>query len=60
MNNIMRELATYSQSQRTVQSMVSAHWVAAAAAYWLNTSLMTGIADVAPPISLQVLLQLWY
>ena len=25
--NIMRELATCSQSHRTVQSMVSAHWV---------------------------------
>jgi len=40
-------LATYSQSERTIQSMVSAHR--------LNASLMTGITDVAPPISLQVL-----
>jgi len=39
--------------------MVSVHWVASAAC-WLNASLMTGITDVAPPISLQVLLQLWY
>ena len=46
-------LATCSQSQRAVQSMVSA-------ACWLNAPLMTGITDVAPPISLQLLLQLWY
>ena len=39
--------------------MVSAHW-AVSATYWLNTSLYTGIKDVAPPISLQVLLLLWY
>ena len=50
-------LATCSQSQRTVQSMVSAHWVVSAAC-WRNSSQMTGITDVAPPISLQVLLQL--
>jgi len=54
----MRKLVTCSQSQHTVQSMVSAHWVVSAAC-WLNPSLMTGITDVAPPISLQVLLQLW-
>jgi len=51
--NIVRELATCSQSQRTVQSMVSAHWVVSAAC-WLNASLTTGITDVAPPISLQL------
>jgi len=38
----MRKLATCSQSQRTVQSMVSAHWVVPAAC-WLNASLKTAI-----------------
>ena len=57
--NIMRELATCSQSQRTVQSMLSAHWVVSAAC-WLNAPLVTRIEDVAPRISLQLLLQLWY
>ena len=40
--------------------MVSAHWVIAVAC-WLNVSpLMTGITDMAPPLSLQLLLQLWH
>jgi len=56
--NIMRELATCSQSLHAVQSMVSTHWVVSAACC-LNASLVTGITDVAPPISLQLLLQLW-
>jgi len=71
LHNIMRELATCSQSQRTVQSMISA-------ACSLN-ALLTGrhygtwrnsvqspywflyiytLCDVQPPISLQILLQL--